>query len=66
MLVKLLSSRKALFQIFSKIITVYLLMTIKDAMWQVILFVVSTVADFVYFNELNFEKVKTEVTLKTP
>jgi hypothetical protein len=63
LLIKLAGSRRSFFQLVSKTLTIYLILSLKDG-WQIItVFGISTIADFVYFNEINFDKVQTNVNI---
>jgi hypothetical protein len=61
LVLKLIASRKALFQIISKILTIHLILSLESELYIVITFGISSIADFVYFGLIEFEKVKTEV-----
>lgn len=61
-----LIARKSLFQIYSKYVTLILLkfaMDIQNINLIIILYLASTISDFVYFRFLQFDKVKTNISL---
>lgn len=63
LLLKLASSRKAFFQVLSKCITLYLIINLKNELYITIIFALSTIGDWVYMNEINFEPVKTNINI---
>jgi hypothetical protein len=64
LILKLLSSRKSFFQLVSKYLTIYLILSLKSEWAIITVFGISSICDFVYFNEINFEKVKSDINVK--
>lgn len=63
LVLKLVGSRKAFFQILSKSLAIYLILRLKNELYIVSIFLWSSIENFVYFKYLKFEDVKTEVNI---
>lgn len=61
LILKLVGSRKAFFQIISKSLAIYLILRLGNELYIVSIFLWSSIENFVYFKYLKFEDVKTEV-----
>lgn len=61
MLIKIVGSRKSVYQIISKIITLHLIFSLQNELYIVIIFGISSICDFVYFGFIHFESVKTNI-----
>lgn len=59
-----LLSRRICIYIINKIIAVGLIHALKDPVYQVSVFLISSIFDLVIINELNFNKVNTNIEIK--
>lgn len=63
LLLKLAGSRKAFYQLFSKVLTIFLLRRLTSEWAIIALFGITSISDWVYFQFIQFEKVKTDVKI---
>lgn len=62
LLVKLVGSRKSAYQMLSKLIALKIILSLSDERLIVYTFLITSIADFIYFGVIVFEKVKLEYT----
>jgi len=63
LLIKTLSSRKAIFQIVSKLFTLHLILNLQNETHIVAVFAISTIADFAYFGIITFEAIDANINI---
>ena len=63
LLLKLIGSRKAFFQIVSKLIALHLILVLKNELYIITVYAISTASDLVYMGVIEFEKVQTNISI---
>lgn len=63
LLIKLVGSRKSFYQLLSKGLALFLLLKLQNEWGIITVFGITSMADFVYFGFVTFEKVNTNINV---
>jgi len=63
MILKLVGSRKAVFQTINTMITCYLIYSLTDELYRIYVFIIFNVANMSYMGIIQYESIKTNINL---